>query len=195
MDNDALIPRLEGILSECRSSFDPFRVEEGAALVRVAARLHALLDELRSEGSHAPRPLSVDEEEHDRGAGAGSGRAILVIDGPAGAHAVPSKDLEAAGHAVRVAGDGDEGLEMLDGSTFDLILVSEGVPDGEGLAFCARLAQRRPGHGIPIVLLTGRPSAAAMLEGRRVGAVAWIVTPVDPAHLIASLGRFLSSTT
>src|SRR5690242_9223539 len=67
----------------------------------------------------------------------------------------------------------------------DLILLDLGLPDGNGLAFCAQL--RRQGHHMPIIILTGAAGEADIVRGLETGANDYLCKPFRMAELSARI--------
>src|SRR5689334_7144424 len=67
----------------------------------------------------------------------------------------------------------------------DLILLDVGLPDGDGLAFCAQL--RRQGHHMPILMLTGAIDEADIVRGLENGANDYVCKPFRVAELNARI--------
>jgi DNA-binding response OmpR family regulator len=67
----------------------------------------------------------------------------------------------------------------------DLILLDVGLPDGDGLAFCAQL--RRQGHHMPILMLTGATAEVDIVRGLENGANDYICKPFRVAELSARI--------
>jgi signal transduction histidine kinase/ActR/RegA family two-component response regulator len=83
-------------------------------------------------------------------------RDILVIDDEEAVLDVIRRFLEIAGHRVRCASSGADGLAVLDnGRPIDLVILDLMMPHEEGQTIFQRLRQRRP--GLPVLLCTGLP--------------------------------------
>ena len=91
--------------------------------------------------------------------------------------------LEGAGFAVTCAGTIREAESLL-AEPRDLLILDINLPDGDGLAFC-REARSYVRSGI--VMCTGRSERALRIASLRDGADAYLVKPVDPEELEATL--------
>lgn len=67
----------------------------------------------------------------------------------------------------------------------DLILLDLGLPDGDGLIFCAEA--RRQSHHMPIIMLTGAGGEADIVRGLENGANDYICKPFRVAELNARI--------
>jgi DNA-binding response OmpR family regulator len=66
----------------------------------------------------------------------------------------------------------------------DLIILDIGMPDGDGLAFCAKLKTTHHTQSIPIIILSGRSDIAAKVAGFSIGAEDYMVKPFEPIELL-----------
>lgn len=69
-------------------------------------------------------------------------------------------------------------------SSYDLMVIDLNLPDGSGVDLCVRL---RPYLRSGLVICTGRSERSLRLELLRAGADAYLVKPVDPEELAATL--------
>ena len=74
-------------------------------------------------------------------------------------------------------------------STFDLVLLDVGLPDGDGCALCADL--RRDGRTLPVIILSGRTDEDDVVRGLEDGADAYMRKPFHTAELMARLRHLL----
>ena len=93
------------------------------------------------------------------------------------------------GCGYRVQGVGSvQAAEAALGESFDLLLLDINLPDGSGLELCRRL---RPYLRSGIVMCTGRHERALRIGGLKDGADAYLIKPVDPEELEATLASVL----
>jgi len=97
--------------------------------------------------------------------------------------------LEKAGHAVKVAQNGREALELLEQAHFDLVLMDMQMPEMDGIEAtqCIRARERQIGGHIPIIAMT-----ANAMEGDRnlclqAGMDAYVPKPIQPRVLFAAI--------
>src|SRR6202163_4331858 len=82
-----------------------------------------------------------------------SARVLIVEDDEA--MSVALRDgFQYEGYSVTLARDGEAGLESATSDPPDLILLDVMLPKMTGLDICRQL--RSGGHGVPIIVLTGR---------------------------------------
>lgn len=85
---------------------------------------------------------------------------ILVIDDEKSVRAVLAMVLKDLGHDVEVAEDGQQAVELLEGSNdFDLVITDLNMPSKDGNEV-ARHIRRSHGSSIPVVAITAFPEKA-----------------------------------
>jgi len=100
-------------------------------------------------------------------------------------------NLEAEGHAVEIAGDGESALaRLLDKrEAFDAMVLDVMLPGKSGFHVAAELRERR--NYVPILMLTARGRAEDVLEGFAAGADDYLPKPFELPILIARLDGLL----
>ena len=111
---------------------------------------------------------------------------LLVEDDPTLAQELQDY-LGSEGFQVRCV-SGIQAAEEALQSSFDLLVIDLKLPDGSGADLCARL---RPYLRSGIVICTGNSERALRLEMLRAGADAYLVKPIDPEELLATLINLL----
>jgi DNA-binding response OmpR family regulator len=109
---------------------------------------------------------------------------ILVADDDPDLLELLRLNLEAEGHAVMVACDGTEALEIAIQTRPDLLVLDVMMPGLDGLEVTRKLRERPETAGLPIVLLTARGSNPEILEGWQSGADYYITKPFELEHLL-----------
>ncbi|MEY3898318.1 MAG: hypothetical protein RLZZ214_3839 [Verrucomicrobiota bacterium] len=115
-------------------------------------------------------------------------RILLVEDEP-GIVQVLVDLLEAEGHVVETADDGDTGLRLACGDSFDLLILDVMLPGLSGIEVC-RGARERGFEG-GILMLTALGRVADRVHGLRTGADDYLVKPFDPDELLARVDALL----
>ncbi len=96
--------------------------------------------------------------------------------------------LEAAGHAVIVAGDGQEALALLEHQSVDAIISDLLMPNLDGFRFCRQVRQDRRWHNIPFICYT---AIYCSLDDEKLaldlGADAYLRKPSTRANILAAL--------
>lgn len=115
-------------------------------------------------------------------------RILLVEDEP-GIVQVLGDLLRAEGHAVESAGDGDTGLDLARGGSFDLLILDVMLPGLSGVEVCQ--AVREQGYDGAILMLTALGSVPDRVQGLRAGADDYLAKPFDPDELLARVDALL----
>jgi two-component system, sensor histidine kinase len=111
-------------------------------------------------------------------------RDILIIEDNADAAATLRSLLQLAGHRVRIARDGEEGLEALKASRPDVALIDLGLPRVDGYEVARRAREMMDGQPRPLlVAVTGYGLPEDRRRTVEAGFDAHLVKPVDLAAL------------
>ena len=115
-------------------------------------------------------------------------RILLIEDNPAIADAVRTM-LERQKFSVRVAGDGDAGLDALLEDSYDAAVVDLVLPKRDGFSICR--AAREEGIQTPLLILTARDAVEDRVRGLDAGADDYLVKPFVEEELAARLRALL----
>ena len=115
---------------------------------------------------------------------------ILVADDDAVIRRLLQVNFTLEGFQVETAGRGEEALQMVKETTFDLILLDVMMPGMDGWEVCQRLKEDENTANIPIVFLSARPQEKDRARGLSLGVAAYVTKPFDPRDL-ADLARKL----
>ena len=116
---------------------------------------------------------------------------ILVVDDSAAARSQLRFALEIKGARVVEAENGREGLWRSQAELFDLIVSDVHMPVMDGLQMIQEL-RRRPAYATtPIFVLTSDAAATRASEGKKAGATAWVVKPINPDLLWKAVEKVL----
>ncbi|MGI8959098.1 MAG: response regulator transcription factor [Bryobacteraceae bacterium] len=110
---------------------------------------------------------------------------VLVIEDEQRMAELLRRGLTEEGHHVVVAGNGAEGLEIAQSFPFDVIVLDIVLPQMNGLIVARRL--RESGNRTPVLMLTARDSAAAIVNGLDSGGDDYLTKPFSFAVLLARL--------
>lgn len=111
-------------------------------------------------------------------------RILVVEDDPHLRHAL-RRALDLEGYDVEEASDGLAGLERIEGSEWDAVVLDMMMPHLSGLDVCHRLRER--GNRTPILMLTARHETADRVAGLDAGADDYLVKPFALEELLARL--------
>ena len=118
-------------------------------------------------------------------------RKILVADDNRTNRNVLAAILEAVGHEVSMVTDGDEALEALEKSQFDILLLDVNMPRLNGIDACAMWRQIEGGRQhLPIVGVTADATCETEVQCKNAGMDLRLTKPVDSKLLLATIENF-----
>lgn len=161
----------------------PDAQEALAVIGRQTARLSQLLHDFASPGPHTPQAAPMAATP--RALPPAGRRKVLVVEDNGDALAALCARLELDGHEVTAARDGLEGLHRLRTQAPQVSIVDIALPRLTGFEL-ARHA-RASGYSGRMVALTGLDGHGDPAHARRAGFDDWLVKPVEPHRLRASL--------
>jgi DNA-binding response OmpR family regulator len=98
-------------------------------------------------------------------------------------------NLQAEGHTVRVAGDGETALECLQREDFDAVVLDVMLPGRNGFEIASTL--RAGGNYVPVLMLTARSRPEDIVQGFAAGADDYLPKPFDLNVLLARVNALL----
>jgi len=116
---------------------------------------------------------------------------ILIADDSMVVRAVLRRQLEADGHTVVEAVDGEEALAACREVRPDVVLLDVEMPVLDGHATLERLKADEDLRDIPVVFLTGRVDTADVVTGLRLGAHDYLRKPFEANELMARVSAAL----
>ncbi|PJF25520.1 MAG: hypothetical protein CUN53_12375 [Phototrophicales bacterium] len=113
--------------------------------------------------------------------------SILVVDDEAAIRYSVSKTLQRVGYVVREAANGEEALEALKGSWFDVVLTDIRMPGIDGVELVRRIKDTEP--DTVVILMTAYPNLNTAVEALRLGAHDYLIKPSSSQDIRASVAR------
>jgi EAL domain-containing protein (putative c-di-GMP-specific phosphodiesterase class I) len=107
---------------------------------------------------------------------------ILVVDDDDSLLRIHERALTNGGYQVKTAHDGAAAVRALEGGSYEVILSDIDMPGMSGLALLERVRGRD--LDVPVVLITGNPSAETAIQAMEQGALRYLVKPVELAALV-----------
>jgi DNA-binding response OmpR family regulator len=107
---------------------------------------------------------------------------ILIIDDEAALRHTLARILQRANFEVTTAESGQEGLQLLEQQSFDLVYLDIRMPDMNGMLVLKAIHARLP--ELPVVLFTAQPDLNSAVEALRQGATDYLLKPLQPSDLI-----------
>jgi DNA-binding response OmpR family regulator len=97
--------------------------------------------------------------------------------------------LEFEGHTVEVSHEGDDAINRIQLSGYDVIVLDWDLPQLSGVDILRRL--RKDGNRVPVIMLTGRIAINDKLDGIDAGADDYLTKPFDVRELCARVRALL----
>ena len=121
--------------------------------------------------------------------GTGAGAHILIVDDDRLVLATLSQGLRGAGYQVTEASDGQSALDIVARTRPDLALLDVRMPGMSGVQLAERLARE---HQLPFLFLSAYNDADIIERAKELGALGYLVKPLDVPQIIPSLEAALA---
>jgi len=118
-------------------------------------------------------------------------KKILFVDDSASIRALVKMILENAGYDVTLGTDGQDALEQLNGTPYDLIITDLHMPRMNGLELIREIRKKNEYRFIPILFLTTETKAEIKREAKMAGATGWITKPFDDEKLLQIIKKVI----
>jgi DNA-binding response OmpR family regulator len=92
-------------------------------------------------------------------------------------------------YTIDLAADGQQGWELVQATTYDLILMDVMLPKIDGITLCRRI--RAGGDQVPILMLTAKKDVSEQIRGLDSGADDYVIKPVGINVLAARIRALL----
>ena len=112
---------------------------------------------------------------------------ILVVDDEEMVVLYLSKRLKKHNYDVVTCLSGEEALETVKASDFDVVILDVMLPGMDGYEVCRRLKSDKKTSGIMVLILSVRRTLEERLKGYEVEADDYVTKPYDPEELLAKV--------
>jgi CheY-like chemotaxis protein len=120
---------------------------------------------------------------------------ILIVDDEAPIRALMRATLTMAGHQVVEASGGEEALEKIKKTQFDLVVLDIMMPVTDGYEVLERVKAMPSRANLPVIVVTARPyESEGIMREMTGGAIDHISKPFDPADLEVAVAKALSAS-
>lgn len=133
-------------------------------------------------GRGVPLPLAVHEPRE--------GARVLLVDDEPELLDVFREAIEDSGLTVQTATNGREGLRILESQPVDLVITDLRMPLLGGLDLMRAITERK--LDVDVIFLTGYGTVQNAVECMRLGAVDYLLKPVDILALTAKIDKILA---
>ncbi len=130
-------------------------------------------------------------EEEPQASEEGTGKRILLVDDDAEIIEALRYALEAKGHKILIARDGNQGLAMAEREDPDLVILDMMMPKRSGFLVLERLRRTRP---VPmrVIMITANEGSRHKAYAEMLGVDDYIRKPFAMDRLLDSVGRLLA---
>lgn len=137
---------------------------------------------------HADSPVSSDSENTVAlGPAARTGVRILIVDDDRTLREGCASVLRAEGYNVTMVGRGDEAVELVHHTTFDIVVCDLYMTPVLGMDILRATLETAP--NTIVVMITGNPSVESSVETLRAGAWDYLPKPFSGSQLLIMIGR------
>ncbi len=117
---------------------------------------------------------------------------VLAIDDDKFVQKMICRVLNSDELSVRLANDGESGLEAVNEKIPSIILLDVEMPGINGYEVCDQLRNKEATKDVPIIFLSSHSSLRERLQGYEVGADDYIVKPFEAEHLLARINVLIN---
>ncbi|WP_353387639.1 response regulator [Halopseudomonas sabulinigri] len=121
-----------------------------------------------------------------------SERHLLIVDDNVATRYAMRRRLESHGYRVIEAGNGADGLALIEANGLDAVILDVNLPDMSGFDIARRLRAAPRTALLPVIHVSAASiDTRDIISGLDAGADAYLVHPIDPDVLLATLGTLL----
>lgn len=118
---------------------------------------------------------------------------ILIVDDSPTERLYLTDILVKNGFAVSTAVNGDEAIERIRAERPELILMDVVMPGANGFQVTRAIARDPELAGLPVIICSSKNQETDRIWGMRQGARDYLVKPVDPERLLASIAALATA--
>jgi two-component system cell cycle response regulator len=151
--------------------------------VRSLSRLKMVTDELRMRAL-TTKEIGIENPEREAIAEAGRNGRILIVDDWQSSYERIANTLSTE-HNVDVQADPNDALFRVAEGDYELVIVSLGLKDFDGLRLCSQLRSLERTRSMPILAIAEADNNARLVRGLEIGVNDYLVRPIDKNEMLA----------
>jgi len=151
--------------------------------VRSLARLKMVTDELRMRALTS-KEIGIESPEREAVSETGRNGRILIVDDRQSSYERVVATLSAE-HAVDVETDPSAALFHAAEGDYDLIIVSLGLANFDGLRLCSQMRSLERTRNVPILAVAEADNNARLVRGLEIGVNDYLIRPIDKNEMLA----------
>jgi two-component system cell cycle response regulator len=153
------------------------------ARVRSLVRLKMMTDELRMRAVTS-KEIGIENPAREAVADAGKGATILLIDDRKTSYDRLAPVL-ASEHTVDVEPDPAEAMFRIAEGNYDVLLISLGLENFDGLRLCSQARSLERTRSTPILCIAEAEDNARLMRGLEIGVNDYLIRPIDKNEMLA----------
>jgi two-component system cell cycle response regulator len=153
------------------------------ARVRSLVRLKMMTDELRMRAVTS-KEIGIENPAREAIADTGRGGRVLVVEDRKGSYERLQAML-ADDHAVEIEPDPSEALFRVADGGYDLVVVSLGLENFDGLRLCSQVRSLERTRNVPILAIAEAEDSDRLMRGLEIGINDYLIRPIDRNELLA----------
>jgi two-component system cell cycle response regulator len=151
--------------------------------VRQLARLKMVTDELRMRAL-TTKEIGIQSPEREAVAETGRQGRILIVDDRKSSYERIAMTL-ATEHTVDIETNPAEAMFHAAEGNYDLMIVSLGLENFDGLRLCSQVRSLERTRGLPILALADADNNQRLVRGLEIGVNDYLIRPVDKNEMLA----------
>ncbi|HEU5019555.1 MAG TPA: PleD family two-component system response regulator [Pseudolabrys sp.] len=151
--------------------------------VRSLSRLKMVTDELRMRAVTS-KEIGIQSPEHEAVAESGRGGRVLIVDDRNSSYERIVATLSAE-HTVEIETDPNEALFHAAEGNYDLLIVSLGLKNFDGLRLCSQVRSLERTRNLPILAVAEPDNNARLVRGLEIGINDYLIRPIDKNEMLA----------
>jgi two-component system cell cycle response regulator len=151
--------------------------------VRSLARLKMVTDELRMRAVTS-KEIGIYSPEKDAVTETGRNGRVLIVDDRPNSYQRIVETL-AQEHSVDVESNPGEGLFRAAEGNYDLVIVSLGLKEFDGLRLCSQVRSLERTRNVPILAVAEADNNQRLVRGLEIGVNDYLIRPVDKNEMLA----------
>jgi two-component system cell cycle response regulator len=151
--------------------------------VRSLARLKMVTDELRMRAL-TTKEIGIESPEREAVAETGRNGRILIVDDRQSSYERVVQTLQTE-HTVDVQPDPAEALFSVAEGNYELVIVSLGLKEHDGLRLCSQIRSLERTRSLPILAIAEADNNARLVRGLEIGVNDYLIRPIDKNEMLA----------
>ena len=116
---------------------------------------------------------------------------VLIVDDVVDNIQVAMNILKEENYDFSYATSGEDALELIENSSFDMILLDVMMPEIDGYEVCRHIREDKRHKDIPVIFLTARADVDSLAKGFEVGGMDYIIKPFHANELLSRVKTHL----